>query len=119
VAVPTDVAGLEDALAAAAKARYRAAVAGLRVIAASRLLASGDSRGAQAMMDACDRAASEPCWAAELLRLDAELLLRNRDKPGSQAENLLRESLRLAREQKAGLWERRTAELLASAFGAS
>ena len=62
-------------------------------------------------LNSCDRPA-EPCWTPEVLRVDAELLLRS-GGDRKRAEEMLRESLRLAREQDAGLWQRRAESALA------
>jgi hypothetical protein len=116
-AVPMNVVALEDALTACAKSHYRLAASGFRILAASRMLTRGDIRGAQAMMDPCDPA-PEPCWAAELLRVHAELLARTNNGDRKGAEAMLRESLRLARDQKARLWENRTSSAITNLLDA-
>lgn len=100
---------LEQAIAAYLANGYRIAVGGYRAAAASIFLARGELRAADAQLEAAASAPAEPCWEAELHRLRAELLLARGGSTDKAAE-LFAEAIRIAREQKAQLWEQRAAK---------
>jgi outer membrane PBP1 activator LpoA protein len=84
---------------------------GYRLFAANWMLGRGDTAGAQALLDDCLAGSSEErCWRSEILRLQAELLRIQGDR--TRAEELLREAMRVSREQHARLWEDRAARSL-------
>lgn len=101
-------AGLVDAIADYEARHYRMCLPLFRIVAASRRLARGDAGTARRLLaEPC----FEPVWLAEHGRVSAELLLAEGGDV-ERAYELLRESVRIAREQGARLFEERAQRTL-------
>src|SRR6185436_5531436 len=77
VASPFNLPAFDEALGCYEQGGYRFWSLGLRVLAASRLLAAGQARKAQSLLEervSPDLPPIDPCWGAEQFRVRAELL---------------------------------------------
>jgi hypothetical protein len=80
-----------------------------RLMTADRMIARGEIEDARALVE--DVHAS-PAWASVELRVKAELAMRENPDNRGEAEKQLREAIRIAKRQDAGLWEKQAEEAL-------